>query len=349
MRSIIVTGGTGFIGSHTCLLLLNNGFKLYIIDSEVNSSKNVLGQLSEILNFDSEEFRKKIVFFKGDIRNINIIENVFETSKEKNEKIEAVFHFAGLKSVRESNILPIKYWDNNVIGTMNLLKTMDKYDCKTLIFSSSATIYEPVKNRKLNEKDKLGPINIYGQTKLVIEDILQGIFNSSPEKWKIANLRYFNPIGAHKSGKIGEDPIGDADNIFPIIIDVANRKLEFLKIFGNNWGTPDGTCIRDYIHIMDLAEGHIAAFKFLLGNKPQIVNLNLGTGKGHSVLELVKTFQLANNIKVPYEFTARREGDTEYLVADNSLAISLLNWIPKFTLYDMCKDGWNWGKIKTKF
>tara|TARA_B100000242_G_scaffold275916_1_gene231380 strand:- start:3332 stop:4369 length:1038 start_codon:yes stop_codon:yes gene_type:complete len=344
MVSVLVTGGTGFIGSHTCLLLLEKKFVLYIIDSEINSSQNVLKKLSSILRLNSEDYQKKINFFKGDIRDAQLVEKIFKTASDKNEPIEAVFHFAGLKSVYESNKFPIEYWDNNVVGTINLIKIMEKNNCKNMIFSSSATIYLAVNKEKIKENNIIGPINTYGETKSTIEKILSSSFKSNSSEWRIANLRYFNPIGAHSSGELGEEPRGIPNNIFPIILKVANREQTHLNIYGNDWDTFDGTCIRDYIHIMDLAQGHLAAFEFLKNNKSQIININLGTGKGHSVLELVNTFEKVNQIEIPYKFTSRREGDNEYVVADNSLAVSNLKWKPKLSLKDMCKDGWNWGR-----
>ena len=344
--SILVTGGTGFIGSHTCLLLLKKGFTLYIIDSEINSSKNVLKNISSILKLSDKDFSEKINFFKGDLRSVSFIEKVFKSAINKKEPIEAVFHFAGLKSVYDSNKYPLEYWDNNFVGTLNLLKIMEVNNCKTLIFSSSATIYQSVNKAKIKESYSIGPINTYGETKSTIEKLLQAACKSQPNKWKIANLRYFNPIGAHSSGQIGEDPKGVPNNIFPVILKVAKREQKILKIFGNDWDTEDGTCVRDYIHIMDLAEGHIAAFEFLTKNKSQIISLNLGTGQGYSVLELINTFKKVNNVDIPYEYTSRREGDNEFVVADNSFAVSILDWEPKYSLQDMCKDGWNWGKNK---
>tara|TARA_B100001248_G_C27390470_1_gene462094 strand:+ start:1993 stop:3027 length:1035 start_codon:yes stop_codon:yes gene_type:complete len=342
--SILITGGTGFIGSHTSILLLEKGFTLYIVDSEINSSKIVLKKIASILKFDDKTYREKIKFFKGDIRDYFFLDKVFKIANDKNETIESVFHFAGLKSVLESNKNPIEYWDNNFQGTLNLLKIMEKNKCNTLIFSSSATIYKPLNNEKIKEDNIFGPINTYGETKLTIEKLLYALSKSKPNEWRIANLRYFNPIGAHSSGKIGEDPKGEPNNIFPIILKVGKKEQKTLKIFGKDWNTLDGTCIRDYIHIMDLAEGHIAAFKFIKKNKSQIISINLGTGNGYSVLELINAFQEVNNINIPYEFTARRDGDNEYVVADNTLALSLLDWKPKYSLNQMCKDGWNWGK-----
>ena len=266
MISILVTGGTGFIGSHTCLLLLEKGFKLYIIDSEINSSNNVLKRISNILNLSPEDYKKKISYYQGDIRDINLIERIFNEALYKNEPIEAVFHFAGLKSVFESNKYPIKYWDNNIVGTINLLKIMEKNNCKNMIFSSSATIYLAVNNEKIKENNIIGPINTYGETKSTIEKILSSTFKSNSSEWRIANLRYFNPIGAHSSGQLGEEPRGIPNNIFPIILKVANKEQTHLNIYGNDWDTLDGTCVRDYIHIMDLAQGHLAAFEFLKNN-----------------------------------------------------------------------------------
>ena len=344
--SILVTGGTGFIGSHTSLLLLEKGFNLYIIDSEINSSKNVLKKISSILKFSDEDFSEKINFFKGDLRNISFIEKVFKSAITKNEPIQAVFHFAGLKSVYESNKYPFKYWENNFVGTLNLLKTMEFNSCRTLIFSSSATIYKSVKKEKIKESNLIGPINTYGETKSTIEKLLHAAFKSQPNKWKIANLRYFNPIGAHFSGQIGEEPKGVPNNIFPIILKVAKKEQKILKIFGNDWDTEDGTCVRDYIHIMDLAEGHISAFEFLTKSNPKIISLNLGTGQGHSVLGLINTFKKVNEVNIPYEYTSRREGDNEFVVADNSLAVSVLGWQPKYSIEDMCKDGWKWAKTR---
>ena len=230
--SILVTGGTGFIGSHTCLLLLKKGFNLYIIDSEINSSKNILKNISSILKLSDKDFSEKINFFKGDLRSVSFIEKVFKSAINKKEPIEAVFHFAGLKSVYDSNKYPLEYWDNNFVGTLNLLKIMEVNNCKTLIFSSSATIYQSVNKAKIKESYSIGPINTYGETKSTIEKLLQAAYKSQPNKWKIANLRYFNPIGAHSSGQIGEDPKGVPNNIFPVILKVAkkNKKsLRFLK------------------------------------------------------------------------------------------------------------------------
>ena len=263
-------------------------------------------------------------------------------SIELNKKIESVIHFAGLKSVFDSVINPIKYWDTNVSGTINLLKIMQKYSCKNIVFSSSATVYKFKEIGKFNENDICAPVNPYGNTKLTIEKILKDVDKSEPNKWRIASLRYFNPIGAHQSGLIGEDPLQTPNNIFPRITGVANGKLDLIKIFGSDWPTEDGTCIRDYIHVMDVAEGHLLVLNYLLRENPQFLTLNLGTGRGISVLELISTFEKVNKVKIPFIFDKRRVGDNASLVADNSLAKSILNWTPKRNIEDMCKDGWNW-------
>ena len=251
---------------------------------------------------------------------------------------------AGLKSVEESIRKPLLYWDNNVIGTMNLLKIMKKFDCKTIVFSSSATIYGVVSSDPIDEKCKINPNNPYGHTKAAIEFMLKGIFESSKDKWRIANLRYFNPIGAHDSSLIGENPSDDPNNLFPIICNVAQGKYEELKIFGNDWPTLDGTCVRDYIHVMDLAEAHTSALDFLLSNKSQLIDLNIGTGIGTSVLELVEKFSKVNNCSVRFSFSGRRQGDAPVVIANNNKAISVLNWKPKRNLEEMCKNGWEWKK-----
>ena len=342
MKSILVTGGTGFIGSHTCLLLLEKGYEIFIIDSFFNSSAKSIEKVALILKNKGVDVYGKIHLVKGDIKNLEDIEKVFETSLKLNKLIEAVIHFAGLKSVSESIIKPILYWENNVAGTLNLLKTMDKFDCNNIVFSSSATVYKANSNKLLFENDICEPINPYGYTKLTVERILNDFFNSNPLKWRIASLRYFNPVGAHQSGLIGEDPLGKPNNIYPQITRVAIGKLEEIKIYGSDWPTPDGTGIRDYIHVMDLAEGHLAALNYLITEKPQFLIVNLGTGKGTSVLELINTFEKVNAVKIPYCFVNRRKGDYSFVVADNSIAKRKLKWEPKRNILDICKDGWAW-------
>ena len=342
MKSILVTGGAGFIGSHTCLSLVEKGYHVVVVDSLVNSSEDSLDKLHQILSKKNISLEDKISFFKGDLRDKEFIEDIFFLNKKKENPISCVIHFAGLKAVNESVISPLKYWDINVNGTINLLQTMLKSDCRTIVFSSSATIYGLSENTILKETNATKPTNPYGSTKLAVEMLMSDLFHSNPNKWKIINLRYFNPIGAHPSGLIGESPKGIPTNIFPSINFVASGKIKELKVFGNNWPTPDGTCIRDYIHVMDIAEGHIAALEYLENNGPQIKYFNLGTGVGTSVLELIEIFQRINRVKVPFSFHPRREGDLSKVIADNSLAIKYLNWSPKRNLEDMCRDGWIW-------
>jgi len=342
MKSILVTGGCGYIGSHTVLSLLENGFFVYVLDSNVNSSPAVIKRLFEIILNKNKNLIENLNFLNGDLRNLDDIEEIFLIADKKKQTINGVIHLAGLKSIEESIKLPFSYWDNNVVGSINLLKIMKKYNCKTIIFSSSATIYADFENGKIRENFSIKPINPYGRNKSTIELLLNDIYESEPSEWRIINLRYFNPIGAHKSGKLGENPIGLVNNIFPLILRVASKDIKELKVFGNNWNTRDGTCIRDYIHIMDLANGHIEALNYLYKNNPKLLNLNIGTGLGNTVLELIKTFERVNNIRIPYSFVERRKGDREYVVADNSKLLETLNWKPTRSLEDMCKDGWKW-------
>ena len=342
MKSILVTGGTGFIGSHTCLSLLENGYVVFILDSLVNSSGKSLEKVSLILKKKDIDTKGKIYFVRGDIKNSYDIEKVFQLSLSLKKDIAAVIHFAGLKSVSESVKNPLIYWENNMKGTINLLKTMEKYNCNNIVFSSSATVYKSQGNKLLEESDICKPLNPYGNTKLSNETILKDVYYSCPSKWKIALLRYFNPVGAHESALIGEDPLDSPNNIYPRITQVAIGRLKEIKIFGSDWPTPDGTAIRDYIHVVDLAEGHLSVLNYLLKEKSQILTLNLGTGKGTSVLEFIRNFEKVNNIEIPFSFEKRRLGDKAFLVANNSLAKSTLKWEPKKNIDDMCRDGWNW-------
>ena len=345
MNRVLVTGGAGYIGSHTSLLLLQEGYEIIIVDSLINSSVSSIEKIIEICSKNNLEINKKIHFFKLDLRNENSLSEIFYDFQNKGKPIESVIHFAGLKAVGDSVKNPISYWDSNVNGTINLLKVMEKFDCKTIVFSSSATIYEYAKDAAIREDAKIYPTNPYGSTKASIEKLLDEIFYSSPKQWRISDLRYFNPIGAHPSGIIGENPLGLPDNIFPFISQVALGKLKELRIFGNDWPTHDGTAVRDYIHIMDLAEGHVKTLNYLLRIEPQVLKFNLGTGKGTSVLELLNIFKKVNNLEVPYVFTDRREGDIASIIADNTLAISSLKWTPKKTLEDMCRDEWKWRSM----
>ncbi len=342
MPKVLVTGGAGFIGSHTCLALLQNNYEVFVVDSLNNSSPKSVDRVYEIyLNGKQLKKNNKLHLFNFDIRDEVNIEKIFLNAINSGEGIESVIHFAGLKSVAESVNNPLLYWDVNVRGTISLLKIMEKYDCKTIVFSSSATIYGKGSDKPLLENSEINPINPYGKTKFTIEKILHDLFNNKKD-WKIINLRYFNPIGAHPSGLIGENPTKNANNLFPIILDIAIGKNKILKIFGNEWPTHDGTGIRDYIDIMDLSEGHLKSLEYLKKNSPQILDLNLGTGIGTSVLDLVRSFERVNRIRIPYEICPPRQGDVACLVADNTLSRNILDWSPKMAIEDACINGWKW-------
>tara|TARA_Y100000589_G_scaffold331513_1_gene385397 strand:+ start:594 stop:1649 length:1056 start_codon:yes stop_codon:yes gene_type:complete len=347
MKSILITGGAGFIGSHTCLSLIKKGYHLYVIDSFINSSHLSLSNVVKILEIDGYNARRFLNIFRGDIKNKSTIRDVFLKSISDKKPIQSIIHFAGLKSVAESVKKPCLYWETNLISSLNLIELMIDFNCLNIVFSSSATVYGLNNKSPIKENGILNPYNPYGKTKLAIENLLNDVFQSN-KRLKVANLRYFNPVGAHPSGFIGEDPKGIPNNIFPIIAKVAIGKSEKLNVFGNDWPTIDGTGIRDYIHVMDLAEGHINMLEFLINNQPQIVNLNLGTGIGTSVLQLINTYEKVNNIKIPFQFVQRRSGDVAELVADNSYAKHLINWSPKKDLKDMCKDSFNW-QLKNPF
>ena len=348
LNPILVTGGAGFIGSHTCLVLLEKGYEVIVIDSYVNSYKKSLERIIKLLKLNKEINGVNLKIVKLDIRDEKSLGKLFLEYQSSGKPIEAVIHFAGLKSVKDSVVNPLEYWDVNVNGTLNLIRVMNKYKCKTIVFSSSATIYGLSNNRPLKENTEIKPINPYGRTKVAIEQLLNDAYDSNPNEWKIANLRYFNPIGAHTSGMIGEASIGIPNNIFPYITQVAAGIHDKLTVYGNDWPTLDGTGIRDYIHVMDLAEGHIYALEYLNENENQIINLNLGTGIGTSVLELVETFQRVNNINISLEFASRRVGDACTVIADNNLAVSLLGWSPNRSIEEMCIDGWRWQSLNPK-
>jgi len=343
LKTILATGGLGFIGSHTCIKFLENGYFILIIDSLINSDKKVIPKLKKILK-QKNISDKKLYFRKGDVRNQKFLIKVFKEFKDKDMPIQSVIHFAGHKSVKESLCNPIEFWDNNVNAILNLLFVMQSFSCFEIIFSSSATIYKPKLSDKLSESSFCEPINPYGNTKLCIEKILSDVYKTKPYLWKIINLRYFNPLGAHESGFIGDNPKVNSDNIFPSLFNVINKKNKEFLIYGRDWPTHDGTCIRDYIHIMDLADAHFAAYQFLTENIPQILNLNIGTGQGTSVLELIEKFNKINGCQITYKFANRRKGDTPYLVADNSLALQLLDWKPFRDIEKMCEDSWNYFK-----
>ena len=345
MKNILVTGGAGFIGSHTCLLLLESGYNVYVVDSFINSSPKSLEKVLEINKLKKNLSQNELKVFQGDLLDKTFLNNVFLKLTKINQKIDGVIHFAGLKSVAESVSEPLRYWEANVNGTINLLTMMKKFNCNTLVFSSSAAVYAQSDNAPLSEKSSIKPMNPYGSTKLTIESILKDIFNSSNERPNFASLRYFNPIGAHSSGLIGEDPKVKQNNIFPLIINTAQGIQKELKIHGNDWPTKDGTPIRDYIHVMDLADVHIKVLENLFHDSSRYINLNIGTGIGTTVLDLVKTFEKVNNVQVPYVFTDRRSGDACYVVADNSLLLNEFEISPRKTIEEMCRDGWKWKTL----
>ena len=344
MSRILVTGAAGFIGSHICLLLLEKGYEIIGIDSYENSSQNSLKRVLKILESKKEFSPDNLQVIKGDIRDKLFLNNVFKNASNENRPITSVIHLAALKSVFESVHNPLRYWEYNVYGSWNLLDIMNLYDCRTIVFSSSATVYEQ-SDKLLDEKTRIDPINPYGRTKVIVEQLLHDLYLTPNQNWKIINLRYFNPIGAHSSGLIGEDPKSVSTNIFPLITGVSSGKIKELKVFGNDWETRDGTCIRDYIHIMDLAEGHLSALEKLNNSTKKFLNINLGTGKGVTVLELIATFENVNKTKVPFQFAGRRSGDKVMSVANNSLAMELLNWQTTRSLEEMCKDGWKWQRL----
>lgn len=329
--TILVTGGTGYIGSHTVLELLNNGYDVVVYDNLSNSSKESLKRVSEMT-------KKDIKFYEGDIRDEEALKNVFE-----NEKIEAVIHFAGLKAVGESVQKPWLYYDNNVHGTLILLKVMDEYNVKKFVFSSSATVYGDPAFVPITEECPLGEItNPYGMTKRMQEIMLTDIAKADSD-WTIFILRYFNPIGAHESGKIGENPNGIPNNLMPYITQVAVGKRKELGVFGNDYDTPDGTGVRDYIHVVDLAIGHVKAIE-KMDQKKGVNIYNLGTGKGYSVLEVVKNFEKASGVTIPYSIKERRPGDIATNYASSEKAYKELGWKAERGIEEMCRDSWNWQK-----
>ena len=329
MSTVLVTGGAGFIGSHTSVELLNAGYDIIILDNFVNSKPESLKRIKELTGKDFK-------FYQADIRDEEAMTKVFAENK-----IDAVIHFAGLKSVPQSIKEPLNYYDNNIAGTVCLCRVMDKAGCKKLVFSSSATVYGSKNPSPLREDMPTGgTTNPYGTTKYFIEQILQDLCISDSE-WGVSILRYFNPIGAHKSGRIGEDPNGIPGNLMPYITQVAIGKLECLNVCGNDYPTPDGTGVRDYIHVVDLALGHIKALDRLLKVKGCEI-YNLGTGKGYSVLDVVKAFEKASGIKINYRIAPRRAGDVACCYADATKAKEVLGWQAQYDIDDMCADSWRW-------
>ena len=326
--SILVTGGAGYIGSHTCVEMLNAGYDVIVIDNLDNSSSESLKRVEKITG-------KTVKFYEKDVRDREALREIFTDNK-----IEAVIHFAGLKAVGESVREPIMYYTNNLESTLTLIEVMTEFNVKKIVFSSSATVYGVAKEMPLKEGMPIGAINPYGRTKLFIEEILRDLYVSDKD-WSIALLRYFNPIGAHKSGTIGEDPKGIPNNLMPYISQVAVGKLEKLHVFGNDYNTVDGTGVRDYIHVVDLAIGHVKAVDWALGNLG-CEEINLGTGNGISVLQLRDAFVKASGVDVPYVIDPRRPGDPDEVYADASKALNLLGWKAERGVEEMCEDTWRW-------
>ncbi len=325
--AVLISGGTGFIGSHTCIELINAGYEVVVADNLCNSKKEVLNRLKTITG-------KTIKFYEIDLRDKAALDNIF-----KQEKIDSVIHFAGLKAVGESVAKPLEYYDNNLISTLVLCEVMRENNCKKLVFSSSATVYGTQEEMPLKEDMPLGAINPYGKTKLFIEEILRDLAVS--EEWSIALLRYFNPIGAHESGLIGEDPNGIPNNLMPYISQVAVGRLKELSVFGDDYNTPDGTGVRDYIHVVDLARGHVKAVEYVL-KATGCEAFNLGTGKGTSVLELKNAFEKASGKEVPFKIVARRPGDLATVYALPDKAKEVLGWTAEYDVERMCIDTWRW-------
>ncbi len=332
MATILVTGGAGYIGSHTCVELLNAGYDVVVVDNLCNSCKESLKRVEEITG-------KKITFYEVDLLDKPALDRVFD-----NEKIDGVIHFAGLKAVGESVYKPLEYYHNNITGTLILCDSMRNHGVKSIVFSSSATVYGDPAFIPITEECPKGDItNPYGRTKGMLEQILTDLHTADPE-WKVMLLRYFNPIGAHKSGRIGENPKGIPNNLLPYITQVAVGKLVCLGVFGNDYDTPDGTCVRDYIHVVDLADGHVKALDKMAGEKGGVWIYNLGTGTGYSVLDVINAFEEANDLKINYVFKDRRAGDIPSCYADPAKAAKELGWKAKYGIREMCEDSWRWQK-----
>jgi len=326
--NILVTGGAGYIGSHTCIELIKAGYKVVVVDNLSNSSSESLKRVGQLSN-------SSIPFFQADVRDKEALSQIFQQ-----HSIDGVIHFAGLKSVGESVEKPIEYYDVNVGGTFVLAEVMQKFGCKTFVFSSSATVYGDPHLVPIKESFPVSATNPYGRSKLMIEEFLQDVFTADHD-WQIGLLRYFNPIGAHKSGLIGEDPNDTPSNLMPYISQVAVGRLEKLSVFGADFDTPDGTGVRDYIHVVDLAKGHVSALQ-VLSQESQILTVNLGTGKGYSVLEMISAFEQASGKSIPYQTVDRRPGDIATCYADPSYALEKLGWKAEYKLDRMCEDMWRW-------
>ncbi|KAK2385048.1 UDP-glucose 4-epimerase Uge1 [Trifolium repens] len=335
-QKILVTGGAGFIGTHTVVQLLNGGFNVSIIDNFDNSVMEAVDRVRELVG---SNLSQNLEFTQGDLRNKDDLENLFSKTT-----FDAVIHFAGLKAVGESVANPRRYFDNNLVGTINLYEVMAKYNCKKMVFSSSATVYGQPEKIPCEEDFNLQAMNPYGRTKLFLEEIARDIQKAEPE-WRIILLRYFNPVGAHESGRLGEDPKGIPNNLMPYIQRVAVERLPELNVYGHDYPTRDGSAIRDYIHVMDLADGHIAALRKLFTTENiGCAAYNLGTGRGTSVLEMVDAFEKASGKKIPVKLCPRRAGDATEVYASTEKAEKELGWKAKYGVAEMCRDQWNWAK-----
>ncbi len=328
MQTILVTGGAGYIGSHTCVQLLEAGYQVIILDNLSNSKADVIQRIEQIA-------QKKVTFIHGDILDCACLHQIFS-----HYAIDAVLHFAGLKAVGEGQSQPLRYYQNNVAGSLTLFQAMQSFSVKTLLFSSSATVYGDSADGKYQEHMPLNPSNVYGRSKYMVEMLLRDM-QASDASWRVGILRYFNPVGAHPSGLIGEDPNGIPNNLMPFIAKVASGEIDYLQVFGNDYPTPDGTGLRDYIHIQDLVSGHLQSLRYILQQQSSIT-INLGTGTPHSVLEMVTAFEQVSGQKVPYQITHRRPGDVAICYADPSLAERLIGWKAQFNLQQMCADAWRW-------
>lgn len=351
---ILVTGGAGYIGSHTLIELISTGYDVVVLDNLSNSSSESLTRVAKIVNLESfvvsgewiaspstRNGVSKLTFVEGDIRDQDLLRRVFATFD-----IEAVIHFAGLKAVSESVVQPLRYYDNNVSGSLALFNVMMEFNCKRLVFSSSATVYGDSVSVPVKESSPLSTVNPYGTSKLMVENILRDLY-AGEQSWSIGLLRYFNPVGAHESGLIGEDPSGIPNNLMPFVSQVAIGLRDKLKVFGGDYPSKDGTGIRDYIHVVDLAKGHVKAL-IALHKKPDFITVNLGTGRGYSVLDMVKAFERVSGKVVPYEIVARRTGDVAQSYADSSYAQEVLGWKAEFDIDRMCEDAWRWQSLNPK-
>lgn len=334
--AILVTGGAGFIGSHTCVLLLQSGYDIVVVDNFRNSHPEAVNRVKQIAG-------KSLILIQADINDKTALEAIFQS-----HKIDAVIHFAGLKAVGESNQVPLTYYHNNVTGTISLCEIMAKYHCGKLVFSSSATVYGDPESVPIMENSRTGATNPYGRSKLIVEQILSDLQKSQPDFWSITLLRYFNPIGAHPSGLIGEDPNDIPNNLLPFVAQVASGKLPAVNVFGNDYKTPDGTGVRDYIHVLDLGAGHIKALEHLNNNPAGLHVFNLGTGRGYSVMEIIEKFREISGQPIPYKIVPRRAGDIATCYADSNKARQELGWRCEHNLDDMIRHAWNWQKNNPK-